>query len=371
MKIERVILRSLYLPLVAPFETSFGVQETRDVILVTLHDADGIAGWGECTAGEDPFYSAETTQTSWHILADYLIPALLTGVISADPFAYHDSSAHVRGNNMARATLEAALFDIEAQRRGVPMYQLFGGTRTTLHTGVSVGIQPSIGELVERVGGYLSQGYRRIKIKIKHGWDVEPVAALRKAYADVPLMVDANCAFSLADLDMFRELDQYGLMMIEQPFHYEDLVDHAELQRQISTPICLDESAHSLSALRAAIALGSGKIVNIKQGRVGGPTQAKIFNDVCREAGIPVWAGGMLETGIGRALNIALATLDNFSLPGDISASKRYWHEDIIEPEVTVSPGGEIAVSQKPGRGYDLRPDVIERATTQLVQFKA
>jgi O-succinylbenzoate synthase len=239
-----------------------------------------------------------------------------------------------------------------------------------LYTGVSVGIQPSIDDLVDVVGGHIDDGYHRIKIKIKPGWDVEPVQAIRAKYPDVPLMVDANCAYTTDHLDTLVALDGHNLMMIEQPFHYEDLVDHAALQKLIDTPVCLDESAHSVLQVKTAIELGSCKLVNIKQGRVGGASRAIRVHDICKEAGIGVWAGGMLETGIGRALNIALATLDNFSIPGDISASKRYWHEDIIEPEVEVGKDGTIAIPQKPGLGFDIKLDFINALTSDMVQLK-
>ena len=369
MAIESVQTRMMEMTLVSPFETSFGVQDSRDVLLLTVHEA-GVVGWGECTAGEDPIYSAETPIMATYILEAYLIPALFDGIISGDPRKFHQEAAFIRGNNMAKATMEAALWDLEAKKQGVHLSKLFGGTREVLFTGVSVGIQPSIEKLVEVVGGYIDDGYRRIKIKIKHGWDLEPVAALKKAYPDIPLMVDANCAYTLEDLPMLKEMDQYGLMMIEQPFHYEDVVDHAKLQQQLETPICLDESAQSVKNVETALALGSCKLVNIKQGRLGGPSQAMAVHDICQQAGIGVWAGGMLETGIGRALNIALASKENFIIPGDISASSRYWHKDIISPEVVVSKDGSIDLPTAAGIGYE--PDLahIEKITLEKQEFR-
>lgn len=367
--VERVELRELEMELVAPFETSFGVQTKRRVLLVTVY-ADGLVGWGECTAGEDPFYSYETSAGCRQVLERYLVPALLEGRISGDPYRFYAESDFIRGNHMARAALETALWYLESLRRGVPLHQLFSGARTELFTGVSVGIQPSLDTLVDVVGRYIADGYRRIKIKIKPGWDVEPVARLKDAYPNMPLMVDANGAYSPGETGALEALDGYGLMMIEQPFHYADLVDHAALQQRLRTPICLDESIAGLAHARSALALGACRIINIKQGRVGGAGQAMAIHDLCAGHGIPVWAGGMLETGIGRALNIALATKENFSIPGDISASNRYWHRDIIEPEVVVTQDGTIAVPTKPGLGYEPVLSEIERLTKDRTVMK-
>jgi O-succinylbenzoate synthase len=299
----------------------------------------------------DPFYCGESPETCRYILGEYLAPALLVGNISGDPFTFYDEVSFIRGNNMAKAALEAALWDLKAQKEGKPLHKLFGGIRETLFTGVSVGIQESVEKLVDVVGKYKEAGYRRIKIKIKHGWDVEPVKALREAYGDIPLMVDANCAYTTADTEILQELDQFDLMMIEQPLGHDDVFEHARLQAKLSTPICLDESIDSVGSLQAALALNACRIVNIKQGRVGGPVQAMVVHDLCKKAGIPVWAGGMLETGVGRSLNIALATKENFEIPGDISASNRYWAEDIIEPEVEMSEAGELALPEKAEEG--------------------
>ena len=369
MKIEKIELRNIHMSLVSPFETSFGVQNSRDVLLIAVH-ADGLIGRGECVAGEDPFYSPETPVTCKYILKEYLIPALFEGTISGDPKAFFSESGFVREHNMARSTMEAALWDLEAQRKQQPLHALFGGTREELYTGVSVGIQPSLAHLVDVVGKYIDDGYRRIKIKIKPGWDVDPVAEIKKAYPDVPLMVDANCAYSIDQIDTLIALDQFDLMMIEQPFSYTDLLDHATLQSEINTPVCLDESAKNLGILKAALEMNACKLVNIKQGRVGGPSQAIEIHDLCKENGIGVWAGGMLETGIGRALNIALATLDNFTIPGDISASNRYWHKDIIQPEVEVSKDGTLGVPSGSGLGFDIDQQYIEKITTGVEHFR-
>jgi O-succinylbenzoate synthase len=370
MKIDLVELRHLRMELLSPFQTSFGVMRERDVLLVAVV-AEGRTGWGECPAANDPFYSPETPDTAHLILERYLAPALLEGRLSGLAETFHDECEFLRGHSMAKAAMEAALWDLEAQRRGVPLHELLGGTQIVIQTGVSVGIQPSVDHLVQAVGRYVDLGYRRIKIKIRPGWDIEPVGAVAKAFPDAALMVDANAAYSPSDIKVLEALDELGLMMIEQPFAHDDLVDHARLQKRIATPVCLDESADSLSAVRAALELGACRLVNIKQARVGGLSQAIRIHDLCRDAGVPVWAGGMLETGIGRALNIALATLENFTIPGDISASRRYWHEDIIEPEVEVSADGTIAVGTAPGLSYKPRLDRIECLTERLVQMRA
>jgi O-succinylbenzoate synthase len=369
MKIDLVEMRLLEMKLVRPFETSFGSQTGRRVVLVAVH-SEGLQGWGECVAGDEPFYSYETPETAWYVLKDFVIPALLGGKITGKPARFFTESGFVRGHHMARAAVEAALWDLQARKQGLPLHKLFRGERTKLPTGVSIGIQPTFEELLERIGEFHSLGYRRIKIKIKPGWDVDVVRGIRERYPDLPLMVDANSAYKPADAERLAELDRFGLMMIEQPLAHDDLVEHAQLQRRLKTPICLDESIVSLAALRAALALGSCRIVNVKQGRVGGPTQAIGIHDACREAGVPVWCGGMLETGIGRTLNIALATLENFILPGDISASSRYWREDIIDPPVTVDADGTLQAPSGPGLGYEPNIGRIEKATTEKLLFR-
>ena len=368
--IDLIEMRVLHMPLVRPFETSFGRQHSRDVLLITVHDG-GVQGWGECVAGDDPFYSSETTETAWYVLKEFLIPALVDGRISGEPESFHREASFVRGHAMARAALEAALWDLEAKRRGVPLYKLFGGGQMRLQTGISLGIQPQVSDLLELIREYSTVGYRRIKVKIKPGWDVEVVAEIRREFPGLPLMVDANCAYSIDDADHLKKFDEFRLMMIEQPFSYEDVVDHARLQARLATPVCLDESIKSIGILRAAISLGSCGIVNIKQGRVGGPANAIAVHDLCRESGIPVWCGGMLETGIGRALNIHLATLENFSIPGDISASDRYWEEDIIDPPVTLDADGHITVPQGSGIGYEPKIKRIEELTQKYEAFRA
>jgi O-succinylbenzoate synthase len=359
MRLRRVTLREIHMPLVTPFETSFGRTTLRRMLLVEV-DVDGAAGWGECVAGEGPFYAPETLETAWHILRDFLWPAL-RGREFASAGDVWEMLAPIRGHNMAKASLEAAIWDAEAQQKGVPLSQLIGGVRQEIACGVSIGIKQTDDELERSVEQELAAGYQRIKIKVKPGRDVEPVARLRKRFPKIHLMVDANSAYRLEDTPLLQQLDAYYLMMIEQPLGWDDLWSHAELQRKLQTPICLDECIHSEEHARAAIALGACRIINMKLGRVGGYTAARRIHDLCQAREVPVWCGGMLESGIGRAHNIALSTLPNFSLPGDVTASRRYWTEDVIEPEVTVTPAGTIRVPPGPGIGYQPRVARIEQ----------
>ncbi len=355
--------------LLYPFETSFGATQDRHVILLKV--TDGVrTGWGEVTAAEGPFYSYETWETAWHVLRDYVIPQIVgRGLETAGEFG--SRTRGIRGHNMARAGLETALWDLEAKTKAVPLWRMLGGTRERIDCGVSIGIQPSIEALLKKIDTEVKAGYRRIKIKIKPGWDVDVITQVRSAFPDIRLMGDANSAYTLADVDVFKKMDRYNVMMFEQPLHYEDMIDHAELQKQIQTPICLDESIHSAEDARKAIGIGACKIINIKLGRVGGHTEARAVHDRCHESGIPVWCGGMLESGIGRAHNIALSSLQNFSLPGDVSASKRYWEEDIVDPAVEVSAGGQITQRNDPGIGYRVKEDLIERLTVRSRVFSA
>ena len=358
MRLRRLTLREIHLPLVEPFETSFARTELRRILLVEA-DVDGVSGWGECTAGEDPFYSYETVETAWHIIRDFLWP-ILRGREFASAGEIWDIFARVRGHNMAKAGLEIALWDAEAKQNGLPLAKLLRGTRDEIPCGVSVGIQPTIDVLLAKVERELRAGYQRIKIKIRPGWDVEPVRALRESFPRIRLMVDANAAYTLADVSLLQQLDAYYLIMIEQPLGWDDIFSHVQLQRKLETPICLDECICGESHARAAIELGACRIINIKLGRVGGHTAARRVHDLCQSKSIPVWCGGMLESGIGRAHNIAMSALPNFSLPGDVSASRRYWDEDIIEPEVEVTPQGTIRLPSAPGIGYQPRIDRIE-----------
>ena len=364
MQITRVELREIHLSLLHPFETSFGRTTERHIILVRVENADGGEGWGECVAEESPYYSEEFTESAWAVMTRFLAPLLV-----AAPFESAESVdglfAHVKGNRMAKAALETACWDLEARARNVPLWQLLGGTRAEFACGVSIGLQPTVEDLLERVRGELADGYQRIKIKIKPGHDLELVEAVRREFPDIALMVDANSAYRLDDAPLLQQLDRYDLMMIEQPLAHDDIGDHAALQRRLSTPICLDESIRSSDDARLAIDLGACRIINIKLGRVGGLTEARRVERLCRENGIAVWCGGMLEAGIGRAHNIALSTLEGFTLPGDVSASARYWDEDIIDPPVTVTPRGTIVPPLGPGIGFAIKQDRIEKLTVR------
>jgi O-succinylbenzoate synthase len=368
MKIERVEIREIRLPLVHFFETSFGRTTERRIVLVRV-EADGLTGWGEVTCGEEPFYSYETPETAWHILRDFLIP-WSRGREWASAAEVAARFRPVRGHNMAKAALENALWDIEAQQKGIPLARLLGGTLEEIPCGVSIGIQNSVEELLEKIQRELDAGYQRIKVKIKPGWDVEVLERIREKFPRLPLMADANSAYTLADLPRLKSLDRFYLMMVEQPLGWDDLLDHARLQKELATPICLDESIHSAEDARKALEIGACKIINVKLGRVGGFTSARQVHDVCRARNVPVWCGGMLESGIGRAHNVALSTLPGFTLPGDVSASKRYWRRDIIDPEVTVTERGSIRVPQTPGLGYAPNLQRIEQATVRKERFE-
>ena len=361
MKIERVEVRHLALPLLRPFETSFG-RTTRKEFLLLAVSADGITGYGECVADVDPYYLPETLGTARHILESFLVPLALT-LDLPEPWALWPALARVRGHEMAKAALEMAVFDLWARRDDLPLYRVLGGRNGFIQAGVSIGLQADEAALLERVEAEVAAGYRRIKIKIKPGHDRALVEAVRARFPDLPLMVDANSAYRLADLPLFTALDDYGLTMIEQPLSWDDIVDHAALQRRIRTPICLDESIRSAEDARRALSLDACRVVNIKPGRVGGFASSRAVHDVCRTAGIPVWCGGMLESGVGRLANVHLQTLPGFTLPGDTSASARYFDEDIVDPPVVVTPDGLIAVPEGPGLGHDLVWPRIERAT--------
>ncbi len=363
MRIRKLTLREIHLKLLSPFQTSFGTSDLRRILLLEA-DVDGISSWGESTAGENPFYCYETVETAWLILRDYLWP-LVKGREFGSAAEVWDLLAPVRGHNMAKAGLEIAIWDAEAKLKNMPLAKLLGGTRAEIPCGVSIGIQPTTAGLIAKVEEALAAGYQRIKIKIKPGYDLEPVRALRERFAQIRLMVDANSAYRLEDASLLRALDDFYLIMIEQPLGWDDIYSHAEIQRQLQTPICLDECIHDVENARAAIEMGACKIINIKLGRVGGHTSARRIHDLCQSRSVPVWCGGMLESGIGRAHNIAMSTLANFSLPGDVSASRRYWTEDIITPEVEVTPQGTIRVPTAAGIGYEPRRDRIEKLTVR------
>jgi o-succinylbenzoate synthase len=364
MRVRKITLREIHLPLIAPFETSFGQTSLRRILLVEA-DVDSVAGWGESTAGEDPYYSYETVETAWHIIRDFLWP-VLKGRELASASEVWDLLAQVRGHNMAKGGLETAIWDAEAKQKNLPLAKLLGGVRDEIPCGVSVGIQPTIDALLAKVEKELAAGYQRIKIKIKPGMDVEPARALRERFPRIRLMVDANSAYRLEDAPLLKKLDAFYLIMIEQPLGWNDIYSHAQLQRQLDTPICLDECIEDIEHARAAIEIGACRIINLKLGRVGGHTAARRIHDLCLAKSIPVWCGGMLESGIGRAHNIAMSTLANFTLPGDVSASRRYWDEDIIEPEVEVTRQGTIRVPSAAGIGYKPRIDRIDSLTRRL-----
>jgi O-succinylbenzoate synthase len=369
MRIDAIFLRELRLPLVKPFQTSFGTTKDRRILLVELR-GEGLSGWGECVAGEHPFFSDETIDTAWLVMQQELAPLLA----SADP--EHGGKCpgifrHVRGHRMAKAALENAVWDLEAQMRRIPLAELLGGTRETIDCGVSIGIQPTPAELLAEVETEVAAGYQRIKLKCKPGWDVDVLEAVRNRWPEIQLSVDANSAYRLNDSDHIVTFDEFNLLMIEQPLWADDFYFHSMLQKRLNTPICLDESIRNRRDALAAIEMESCRIINIKCGRVGGFSEAIAVHNAAQERGVPVWCGGMLETGIGRAHNIALSSLDNFTLPGDVSASKRYWKEDIIEPEVVVSSTGEIAVPDLPGRGFEVRTDLVEKLTVRKEEIRA
>jgi O-succinylbenzoate synthase len=361
MKIDAIHLRELEMQLVRPFETSFGVTTKRRILLVEVH-SEGLVGWGECTAGEHPHFSEECFATAWYMLENELGPMLLANQ-PENGGECPKIFSRIRGNRMAKAALENAIWDLEAQREGVSLSSLLGGTQEAIPCGVSLGIQKTIPELIKIIETELAAGYRRIKLKCKPGWDVEVFEKVRNRWPDILLSCDANSAYRMRDFKHLATFDNFDLLMIEQPLWHDDFFFHSMLQKQIKTSICLDESIRNRRDALAAIEIESCRIINIKLGRVGGFSEAVRVHNVTMERGIPVWCGGMLEAGIGRAHNIAMASLPNFTLPGDVSASKRYWKEDIIEPEVTVSKSGEIAVPKEPGRGFAVRTDLVEKLT--------
>jgi O-succinylbenzoate synthase len=364
LKIEVVQLREIHLPLVHFFETSFSRTYARRIILIEAV-SDGLTGWGEATCGEHPFYNEEWTDAAWGILKDYAAPRLLHRDLES-PEAVYPLTAHIRGHNMARGGLEAAIWDLHARQQNIPLWQAIGaGARREIPCGVSIGIQDSIEQLFEKIELELSRGYQRIKIKIKPGWDVDIVRQVRERFPAIKLMADANSAYTLADLDHLKMLDDFYLMMIEQPLAHDDIIDHARLQAALQTPICLDECLRTAHQAEQAIAMRACRIINIKLGRMGGFSESKRIHDVAQAAGIPVWCGGMLESGIGRAANIALASLPNFVLPGDVSASNRYWTRDIITPPVEITPRGTIELREQPGFGYNIDTDFLESVTVR------
>lgn len=369
MRVERAELRAVELPLVFPFETSFGREDAKAGILVRLF-ADGLEGWGEAPVSRAPLYNEETVGTAWHVLEEFVLPLLLGRDLS-HPREFPPLVRHLRRHHMAKAGVEAALWDLHAQANRLPLARVLGGTRERIEVGVSLGIEPEIETLLGRIEEFLGRGYRRIKVKIKPGWDVPVVRRIRQAFGAIRLQVDANSAYTLEQADVLRDLDDYGLLLIEQPLGEDDIVDHARLQAQLRTPICLDESIVTPDDARKAIALGSCRIINIKAARLGGVGAGVATHDLCRDAGVTVWCGGLLETGIGRAANIALASLPNFTLPADLSASDRYFHEDIIVPPVTLNADGTVTVPKSPGLGFQVLVERIERYSVKKSAFTA
>jgi o-succinylbenzoate synthase len=363
MKVEALTLREIQMPLVHFFETSFGRTYQRRILLVTAH-CDGVDGWGECVAGENPHYSSEWIETAWPTIKQHLAPAVLEQEL-AHPADSAALMARVRGHHMAKAAIENAVWDADAKQKQQPLWKLLGGKRREIACGVSIGIQDSIEQLLEKIEIELAAGYRRIKIKIKPGWDLNVLERVRSRWPDIVLSCDANSAYTLDEEEHLRKFDQFNLLMIEQPLWDDDIYSHARLQSQIQTAICLDESIHHARDASFAADIGACRIMNIKVGRLGGFREAQRVHDVCQAAEIPVWCGGMLESGVGRAHNIALSTLENFRLPGDVSASRRYWKEDIIDPEVEVTPEGGIEISDQPGSGYAVREDLVEKLTVR------
>ncbi len=363
MKVEAVTLRELRMPLKYFFETSFGRTESRRVLLVTAH-CEGVDGWAECVAGDAPFFSYEWIDTAWLTIREFLAPAVIGTKISQAK----ESAAlmsRVRGHNMAKAALENALWDAEARQRALPLWKLLGGSLGEIACGVSIGIQDTHEQLLEKIETELAAGYQRIKVKVKPGWDVEVLAKIRKRWPSILLSCDANSAYRPSDIEHLRKFDEFNLLMIEQPLWDDDIYQHSRLQRELKTSICLDESIRQARDAEEAIDLGACRIINVKVGRVGGFSEAIAIHNLCQRHGIPVWCGGMLETGIGRAHNIALSTLPNFRLPGDVSASKRYWAEDIVEPEIEVTPRGTIPVGDAAGTGYQVKTEMIQKLTVR------
>jgi O-succinylbenzoate synthase len=369
MKIDAIFLREVRIPLVQPFETSFGRTTGRRILLVEIR-AEGLTGWGECTAGEHPYFSDETIDTAWGVSLAELAPTLAASDL-AHPGKCPHIFGRVRGHRMAKAALENAVWDLQAQMDDVPLARLLGGVRDVIPCGVSIGIQSSVEQVMAEIEKELSAGYQRIKLKCKPGWDVDVFSAVRHRWPGIMLSCDANSAYRLRDSDHIVSFDEFELLMIEQPLWADDFYFHSMLQKQLKTSICLDESIRNRRDALAAIDMESCRIINIKVGRVGGFSEAIAVHNVAHERGIPVWCGGMLETGIGRAHNIALSSLENFTLPGDVSASRRYWAEDIIEPEVTVSAAGEIQVPRIAGRGFEVRTELIERLTVRKEEIRA
>ncbi len=369
MIIEKIEMREIRMRLKAPFETSFGVTQDRRILLVETV-VDGVSGWGEVTTVESPSYNSETTETAWHVISDFIVPRIIGKDLNKAADAASLLSP-IRGHQMAKAGVENALWDAESQLKRLPLWKLLGGTLNEIACGVSLGIRENPQSLLRKVEEELRNGYQRIKLKIKPGKDLDFVAAVRKEFPHIRLSVDANSAYELKDTQHLKELDQFDLLMMEQPLQWDDIYSHSKLQSQIRTAICLDECIQNAGHAVAAIEQRACRIINIKLGRVGGHSSAREVHDVCQQHALPVWCGGMLESGVGRAHNIAMSTLPNFTLPGDVSASQRYWNEDIIEPEVTVTSRGTILAPTTPGLGYAVKRKLVDELTVRIRDWKA
>ncbi len=367
ISIREVTLHRMVMRLKDPFTTSFGTFSDKEFFVVEMEDETGAIGFGESAAFSSPWYSEETVETNKHVMEQFLIPLLVESPIN-HPDEVSKRFENIRRNNMAKSALEGAVWDLYAKRNGNPLYKELGGTKQQIEVGISIGIQPTAKELVQVVEGFVNEGYKRMKVKIKPGADYEMLKEVRRHFPSILLMADANSAYTLNDIDMLKKLDNLDLMMIEQPLAHDDIIDHAKLQSELATPICLDESIHSFEDARKAVELGSCKIINIKIGRVGGLTESKKIHDYCAQQGIPVWCGGMLESGIGRAHNVAITTLPQFVMPGDTAGSSRYWEKDIIDPEVIVE-NGVIHVPTKPGIGYEINRKVLEQYRVDKTVF--
>jgi len=368
MKIKKVVLRKMEMALKVPFETSFAAMSTKSFIVVEIHTKDHV-GYGDCSALAAPWYSEETTQSAWHIIENFLIPTLFNNDEVSCPEQIQEQFNWIRGNRMAKAAVDCALWDLYAKEQNISLAKALGGTRDKIETGVSLGIQKDPEQLLRVVEKYMGEGYRRVKVKIKPGKDIEYLCAVRKEFGDIMLMADANSAYTLDDIDLFKEMDKLDLLMIEQPLGHDDIIDHVKLQAVLNTRICLDESIYSVEDARKAIELGSMKTINIKVARVGGLTEARKIHDLCQAHGIPVWCGGMLDTGVGRGHNIAIASLPNYQFPGDIPASDRYYEHDFMSPSVTIDKNAMIEVSNKPGIGFEPVEKLLEGFTFEKKEF--
>jgi len=367
MLIEKVVIRKMKMDLKFPFQTSFGTEQERLFLITEIHSGNHV-GYGECVVNANPYYSEETVSTAFSIIKEFLLPLIL-GKVLQHPDEANEMFKHIRRNNMAKSTIENALWDLYAKTQNKPLAEVIGGQKSEIAVGVSIGIQETKEDLVIKVKELLDKGYQKIKLKIKPEKDIDYLRNIREIFGDIPIMADANSAYTLEDIELFKEIDKLNLIMIEQPLSHDDIIDHAILQKDINTPICLDESIHSVEDARKAIKMGSCKIINIKIGRVGGISEAIKIHNLCVEHNIPVWCGGMLESGIGRAFNIAITSLPNFTIPGDTAPSSNYWERDIIIPEVTMDAKGYIQIPTSPGIGFEIDQEALDLFTLELFEF--